>query len=180
MNNHFIQISVYDHQIVLWNPGCLPANWTLERLLDKHPSAPFNPLLANTFFRSGYIESWGRGIEKIQQACQQHKIPKPVFDFGMAGLMLTFRANSQQLKALQDGAGQSTQETTGKTTGKTPDLILALVLKDAQLSIPAMATQMGKSERAIERAIKKLRDEGKLVRIGPAKGGHWQVLEDNK
>lgn len=60
-----IQISVYNHKIVFWNPGQLPQDWTLNRLLDKHPSHPFNPLIANAFFRSGYIESWGRGIEKI-------------------------------------------------------------------------------------------------------------------
>jgi ATP-dependent DNA helicase RecG len=33
--------------------------------MGKHPSCPFNPFLANAFFRAGYIESWGRGIEKI-------------------------------------------------------------------------------------------------------------------
>jgi len=36
--------------------------------MGKHPSKPFNPLLANAFFRAGYIESWGRGIEKILRA----------------------------------------------------------------------------------------------------------------
>ena len=54
-----IQISVYDDKIVLWNSGQLPRDWTLERLLGKHPSAPYNPLIAGAFFRAGYIESWG-------------------------------------------------------------------------------------------------------------------------
>lgn len=62
------QISVYEDKIVLWNPGQLPPGWTLERLLGKHPSSPPNPFLANAFFRAGYIESWGRGIEKIRRA----------------------------------------------------------------------------------------------------------------
>jgi len=31
----------------------------------KHPSKPYNPLIANAFFRAGLIESWGRGIQKI-------------------------------------------------------------------------------------------------------------------
>jgi ATP-dependent DNA helicase RecG len=44
-----IQISVYEHQIVFWNPGQLPLDWTLEKLLGNHPSCPFNPLLANAF-----------------------------------------------------------------------------------------------------------------------------------
>jgi len=55
-----IQISVYDDHLVLWNPGELPERWTLKAMLGKHPSQPFNPLLANAFFRAGYIESWGQ------------------------------------------------------------------------------------------------------------------------
>ena len=38
------------------------------------PSSPYNPLLANAFFLSGYIESWGRGIEKIAQECEAGEI----------------------------------------------------------------------------------------------------------
>jgi ATP-dependent DNA helicase RecG len=135
-----IQISVYDDQIVLWNPGGLPEDWTLKRLLGKHPSCPFNPLLANAFFRAGYIESWGRGIEKIQRECREHGIAPPVYDFGMAGLMLTFRANFTHLQVTtlepgrvtasittQETAGtaqettQETAETTRKTTGTTQE-----------------------------------------------------------
>ena len=39
----------------------------------------------------------GRGIEKIQRECREHGIKAPVYDFGMAGLMLTFRANPAHL-----------------------------------------------------------------------------------
>ncbi len=62
-----IQISVYDERIVMWNPGELSEKWTLARQIGKHSSHPFNPLIANAFFRAGYIESWGRGIEKISR-----------------------------------------------------------------------------------------------------------------
>ncbi len=112
-----IQISVYDDRIVLWNPGDLPENWTLAKLLGKHPSCPFNPLLANAFFRAGYIESWGRGIEKIQRDCREHGIEPPVYDFGMAGLLLTFRANPEQLE-VTGVIGAETSEVTGEVPGK--------------------------------------------------------------
>ena len=39
-------------------------NWTVESLLVKHPSRPFNPNIANVFYLAGFIESWGREIEK--------------------------------------------------------------------------------------------------------------------
>ena len=78
-------------------PASCPRTGRIERLLGKHPSCPYNPLVANAFFRAGYIESWGRGIEKIRQECIGHGIEPPVYDFGMAGLMLTFHANPEHL-----------------------------------------------------------------------------------
>ncbi len=37
------------------------------------------------------------------------------------------------------------------------------------------ATQL--SRRGVEYNIDKLKKEGKLKRIGPAKGGHWVIIE---
>jgi ATP-dependent DNA helicase RecG len=54
-------------------------NWTVEKLTQKHPSKPFNPDVANTFFRAGYIECWGRGTIKIINTCKAHKIAPPIF-----------------------------------------------------------------------------------------------------
>jgi predicted HTH transcriptional regulator len=43
------------------------------------------------------------------------------------------------------------------------------------ITIPELADAIGITERSIERTIKKLQEEGRLRRIGPAKGGHWEV-----
>ncbi|WKZ64033.1 MAG: ATP-binding protein [Saprospiraceae bacterium] len=60
-----IQISVYKDKIMIWNAGSLPEDWTMERLTtSKHPSMPYNPDIANAFFRSGYIEAWGAVSQK--------------------------------------------------------------------------------------------------------------------
>lgn len=74
-----IQISVYADKIMMWNYGRLPENWTVEDLLDKHSSQPRNPDIATAFFRSGYVESWGRGMDKMKNLCLEAKIPVPQF-----------------------------------------------------------------------------------------------------
>jgi len=74
-----IQISVYDDKIMIWNYGQLPEDWTVDNLMRKHSSIPFNPDIANAFFRAGYIESWGRGTIKIIEQCKKHNLPKPDF-----------------------------------------------------------------------------------------------------
>jgi ATP-dependent DNA helicase RecG len=56
-----IQISVYDDQLYIGNVGRLPEHWTIDDLLGKHNSIPFNPDIANVFYLAGHIESWSHG-----------------------------------------------------------------------------------------------------------------------
>lgn len=98
-----IQISVYQDKIIFWNEGKLPENWTIEKLLTKHPSKPFNPDIANALFRSGYIESWGRGTIKMINECIHLGIPKPIYFYDMSGFWVEFRKenlNPEYLKTL--------------------------------------------------------------------------------
>ncbi|MFA5806175.1 MAG: ATP-binding protein [Melioribacteraceae bacterium] len=88
-----IQISVYIDKIIFWNEGQLPENWTIESLLTKHPSKPYNPDIANALFRSGYIESWGRGTLKMIKECAEAGIPQPLYYYDMSGFFVEFRKN---------------------------------------------------------------------------------------
>lgn len=95
-----IQISIYPDKLMLWNPGQLPENWTLEKLLGKHESIPYNPEIANAFFRAGLIESWGRGIERIVETCKKESYPIPEWKVEPNGLWVVFtfeeQANQQE------------------------------------------------------------------------------------
>ncbi|WP_227626083.1 RNA-binding domain-containing protein, partial [Geofilum rubicundum] len=98
-----IQISVYQDKLIFWNDAQLPDNWTVEKLLTKHPSKPYNPDIANTLFRSGYIEAWGRGTIKMINDCIRFEIPSPKYFYDMSGFWVEFRKdklNEESLKAL--------------------------------------------------------------------------------
>lgn len=96
-----IQISVYDNKIIFWNEGQLPENWTIKNLLEKHASRPYNPDIANALFRSGYIESWGRGTIKIIKECKQAGIPQPIFRYETSDISVEFRKDIFHEKHLQ-------------------------------------------------------------------------------
>ncbi|MDL2312816.1 putative DNA binding domain-containing protein [Bacteroidales bacterium OttesenSCG-928-B11] len=98
-----IQISVYDDKVIFWNEGQLPEDWTIEKLLEKHPSKPYNPDIANAFFRSGYIESWGRGTLKMIKECLDAGLPEPRYDYSMSGFWVEFKKdvyNEEYLKSI--------------------------------------------------------------------------------
>lgn len=101
-SNATIQIRVYKDKIMIWNAGYLPENWTIETLLENHSSNPFNPDIANAFFRSGYIESWGRGISKMTNLCIEAGLPKPKFEYQGSGMWVVFQKDIYHYEYLQN------------------------------------------------------------------------------
>lgn len=84
-----IQISVYEDKIYIWNDGGMPPNLdSTDKLFMKHSSKPYNPKLANVFFKSGMIEAWGREFEKIREACALYDGPLPEYE--ISGICLMF------------------------------------------------------------------------------------------
>lgn len=66
--------------------------WTAETLLESHSSKPFNPDIARVFYRAGYIESWGRGIQKICDACKNLGSDLPEYIVHGDNIMVKFAA----------------------------------------------------------------------------------------
>jgi ATP-dependent DNA helicase RecG len=167
-----VQISVYADRLMLWNPGELPQDWTVARLKAKHPSRPFNPGLANVFFRAGQIETWGRGIERIFSACTTAGIPAPALRCEQNGLWVDFEFGSAADIPTRE-AGEKTGE---KAREKTRDKILGLIRADAGISMEAMALSLGLTRKGVEWQVRKLKQSGLLRRVGADKGGHWEIL----
>jgi len=51
---------------------------------------------------------------------------------------------------------------------------------DPKITVSRLAKQFGVAEKTIKRDLEKLKTEGKIRRIGPAKGGQWQVVGEEK
>ena len=120
-----VQVRVYDDKLVLWNPAVLPEGWTTETLLRPHTSQPHNPDVANAFFRSGEIEAWGRGIERIFNACRQSGAPEPQLRQDAGGLWMEFAFDEAYLQVVR-GAGAAKQ-VTGQVTPQVLRLIVVMV-----------------------------------------------------
>lgn len=91
-DNNPIQIRIEDDAMYISNSSLLPFGWTAETLLETHSSKPFNPDIARVFYRAGYIESWGRGIQKICDACKNLGTDGPVYIVHGEDIMVKFHA----------------------------------------------------------------------------------------
>ncbi|MCG8390923.1 MAG: transcriptional regulator, partial [Cytophagales bacterium] len=108
-----IQVSVYEDRLMVWNEGKLPEELTVEMLKTKHPSLPRNPILAETCFKGGLIEAWGRGTVRVIDECIKYGLPAPsikIIGGGLAVILYKdkyhteylekFGLNSRQLDAI--------------------------------------------------------------------------------
>lgn len=67
----------------------------------------------------------------------------------------------------------------GEKTVKSREKIVTLLSEDGRLSATALAGFIGITPKAVEKQIAKLKAEGVLKRIGPDKGGYWQIVKSN-
>ena len=75
--------------MTIWNQGRLNPNLTIDELKRSHSSYPRNRLLADVFYKAGYIETWGRGTLKIIEECEKHGLPEPEIREFQGGIEVT-------------------------------------------------------------------------------------------
>lgn len=97
-----IQISIYEDKIYVWNDGKWPENLPVDKIYEKHSSIPYNPKIADVFYKAGEIESWGRGFDKIMEVCKAEKAPYPVIDANARGVMVLCKPCDQYNRLLKD------------------------------------------------------------------------------
>lgn len=81
------------------------------------------------------------------------------------------------LQALLDAMGETLAAGSEKGSEESSEKILALLRSEPRLPARVLAERLGISSRAVEKQIARLREHGRLRRIGPAKGGHWEVMQ---
>ena len=59
---------------------------------------------------------------------------------------------------------------------KTPEAVIKLLQQQPELTLAEIAKNIGRATSTVERAVAKLKQQGKLEYIGAKKGGHWKVI----
>ncbi|MBR1721920.1 MAG: winged helix-turn-helix transcriptional regulator, partial [Treponema sp.] len=167
-----VQISVYKDKLYISNDCVFPANWTADTLMQKHRSLPHNPDIANTFFRAGFIESWGRGIEKICNLCREYGIAEPEYTVHPNDIMMMFKAN--------EPVNDTVNDTVNGTVNDTVKTILALIEQNSSITYEEMTEKTGKSRRTISRLITELKEKNIIARVGSDKTGYWEIVNREK
>ncbi|MBU3941157.1 MAG: putative DNA binding domain-containing protein [Nanoarchaeota archaeon] len=153
-SNGRIQIDVFSDKIEISNPGNLLFD---EKDFGK-VSIARNPILSDIAHRLGYVERIGSGIKRIKTL-----VKNVDFEFSSNWFRVIFLR-------------PALQKTREKTVEKTVEKILALIKKYPKITQEELAEKTGLSRRGVEWNIDKLKKKRKLRRVGPDKGGYWEVV----
>ena len=138
--------------------------------MQRHRSEQYNPKIANAFFRAGYVEAWGRGIENMCKLCADYGV-KTEYTVHPCDVMLEFRI--PQL----DVSDKWPERVTEKVT-ENQAIIIREMEKNPFITAVSLAKILGISLRKTKENIKKLQQKGLIRRIGPDKGGYWQITKN--
>jgi len=172
-----IQISVYDDKLMIWNCGILPDNWSIETLLSKHGSRPYNPDIANVFFRAGEIEAWGRGVERIVTACKEAGCKEPEFRYDGTGLWTIFEFKNTNLNTNPNTILNTIPNTILKLTSHQQDILNYLKNHPYALRQELVDSIKGSTLGGVKYNIARLQELKLLKRIGNNRNGYWEVLK---
>ena len=146
---------------------CFPSGWTKDTFMQRHNSRPYNPNLANTFFRAGYVEVWGRGIQKICEACKELGTDLPEYEVMPDYITLC-------LKAIKNSNG-TLDGTLDDTLDSLEKRILEIILENPKVTQKEITEILDVSIRTVKRSMKNLLDKGIIERNGGKRFGQWIV-----
>lgn len=165
------EIAIYRDRIEIYNPGQFPFDHDPDEFIAGHgKSYPRNPLIAEAFYLAKDIERWGSGLRRIKEECDAAGV-RVAFEKVSTGFQVTFYRSESETTP------QKTEKSRVKSREKSREKILELMMGNPSITTQVLAESVGLSIKGIEKAIRLLKKEGQLQRIGPDKGGHWEVVK---
>jgi ATP-dependent DNA helicase RecG len=166
-----IQIKIFDDRITFFSPGKLYGGLTIEDLkTDHYQSHLRNKLIAEAFYLTKNIEKYGSGFIRIREELESH----PEVDFQVEeigdGFMVSFRTITKTSEGVSEGVS-------GGVSGGVSEgvkAILACIRGNPGMRIPELSKKLHMPAKSLERRIKQLREEGRIVFKGaPKTGGYF-------
>ena len=169
-----IQISVYEDRLYVANVGSLPENWTIENLMEKHASVPYNPNSASVFYLAGFIESWGRGIEKICDSQKADNLPMPEYTVHPGDIMIKFTGPEDRIVRVTDKVTEKVIDQVIDKVTEREYAVLKLLEEDPGYTTAQLAEKMQVTRKTVSVYIKSLKDKKIIERVGSDRKGYWK------
>lgn len=185
-----ITVELFSDRVEISNPGGLTSAISQAEFGTKSHSR--NPLIFGLFVRIHMVEQVGSGIGRMKELMTEAGLSEPIFK--TEGMFSTIFMRSQksteknsekgsdkmndylqQLEKEHQGQMDLLYKKFGEKFGESSEKIILMILHDKTVTTAEMAEIIKISARAVEKQLAKLKKEGIVERIGPNKGGSWNI-----
>lgn len=125
-----------------------------------------NELIADIFHRGHFVERWGRGISLILS-----KEPTAEFEEIGESSYVTFKRKNYESRMPH-------KTMLPENLSELQRIIITNMREKPKITYAQLVNITGKPREAIRKNIYSLKKAGLIKRIGPDKGGHWQIITD--
>lgn len=154
--------------------------------IDPDPDSTFHAKLLQTIRFNPLIS---RKVLADELGVSERKVRKALEELRNTGVVLRqgpehggiWRISIRQVdrngsKSTENHTENHTENQIGNHTESTVDTILEIIKNDPFVAIARLCEKTGKSRPTINEHIANLKVKNLIRRVGPARGGHWEVL----
>jgi ATP-dependent DNA helicase RecG len=175
-------VKIFDDKIEFYNPGKLPEGLSVEKLLSgDYISTIRNKKVAEIFKEADIIEKYGSGIKRIQEGLSAHGLPAPEFEEIGGGFRVTVFKNTTEKDRLRDRIKDRLKDRIkGEKpgyTGEKEKMLLEKIKENPLVTAEELSAFLNINERNTRKYLAKLKEEGKIKRVGSRKNGNWEVTK---
>lgn len=178
------KIELFSDHLEITSIGRIPQGLSREDFFSGI-SLPRNRELMRVFRDVEMVESLGSGMQRIMR-----KYTKDNFEFGdnYVRMVVPYNWIDEQEKVTSKVTGKVTRKVTRKVTGKitgkvtekTSDKLLRLIAVNPKITLARMMAALSMSQSSVRKVLRNLQKEGLLRRVGPDKGGHWEIINNTQ
>ena len=193
-----IMVKIFDHHYVVESPGILPGMVRIDNIRQMHFSR--NPKIVQFMQQYKLVKEFGEGVDRMFREMAEAGNPAP--EYKQVEFMVKVRLNSSLREEKTNGIGikekvnekqkdiGETQESTqknGQKREKWPEKwpenaqkILDVISTDKSTTIAKLEVELNLGHTTLKKILREMQNENIIRRIGPDKGGHWEVIEQEK
>ena len=198
-----IMVKIFDHHYVVESPGILPGMVRIDNIRQMHFSR--NPKIAEFMREYKLVKEFGEGVDRMFREMAEAGNPAP--EYKQVEFMVKVRLNSALREEETNNIGVNekvndrvnekqkniaeTQENTQKNAQKrekwpekwperwpeNAQKILDTISSDKSITIAKLEVELNLGHTTLKKILREMQNENIIRRIGPDKGGHWEVIE---
>ena len=179
-----VHIDIFDDRLEIYSPGGMYDGTLIQdRDIDNVPSKRRNPVVADVFSRLDYMERRGSGFKKIMQAYEVEpnytEDKKPVFysnatEFRV--ILKNLNYTNEVLNEKNEVLDEVLNEVLNSGRTEVEIKVIKEILQSPAIRQKDLAEEVGVSVSTVQRTIKNLVKEGKIVRMNGKRDGYWKIL----